>query len=160
MITKLLGNPSPKLINQIENEKNREFVLQLPKRQGKNFDEIFKGANPLAVDLLKKMLKYDPEERITVPEALAHPYLKQLHFPDDEPTTDPVTAFDFEFEKYSLSKEDFKDLIFEEIMLYHSDECALKYINAKSENPHGNLQSKYGHRIRKAFKGEVLKKDK
>jgi mitogen-activated protein kinase 1/3 len=27
MITKLLGNPSPKLVNQIENEKNREFVL-------------------------------------------------------------------------------------------------------------------------------------
>ena len=27
MITKLLGNPSAKLVNQIENEKNREFVL-------------------------------------------------------------------------------------------------------------------------------------
>ena len=32
MITKLLGNPSSKLLNQIENEKNREFVLQLNKR--------------------------------------------------------------------------------------------------------------------------------
>jgi len=27
MITKLLGNPSAKLVNQIENEKNKEFVL-------------------------------------------------------------------------------------------------------------------------------------
>ena len=27
MITKLLGNPSSKLVNQIENEKNKEFVL-------------------------------------------------------------------------------------------------------------------------------------
>jgi hypothetical protein len=27
MITKLLGNPSSKLVNQIENEKNRDFVL-------------------------------------------------------------------------------------------------------------------------------------
>ena len=33
MITKLLGNPSSKLVNQIENEKNKEFVLQLPKRE-------------------------------------------------------------------------------------------------------------------------------
>jgi hypothetical protein len=39
-----------------------------------------------------------------------------------------VSAFDFDFEKYSLSKEDFKDLIYEEIMLYHSEEAALKYI--------------------------------
>ena len=27
MITKLLGSPSSKLVNQIENEKNRDFVL-------------------------------------------------------------------------------------------------------------------------------------
>ena len=124
MITKLLGNPSSKLVNQIENEKNREFVLQLPKRDGKNFDELFKGQNKLAIDLLKKMLTYDPEERITVEDALKHEYLKALHYPDDEPTTELVSPFDFDFEKYSLSKEDFKDLMYEEIMLYHSDEAA------------------------------------
>jgi serine/threonine protein kinase len=76
MITKLLGNPSAKLVNQIENEKNKEFVLQLPKREGKNFDELFKGANAPAIDLLKKMLTYDPADRITIKEALEHPYLK------------------------------------------------------------------------------------
>lgn len=129
-------------------------MLQLPKREGKNFDEIFKGANTLAIDLLKKMLKYDPEERITIAEALGHPYLKQLHFPDDEPTTEPVSAFDFDFEKYSLSKEDFKDLIYEEIMLYHSDEAALKYLQEKKDNPNGALHSKYANRVRKAFKHE------
>ena len=38
MITKLIGNPSEKMVNQIEHEKNREFVMQQPKRDGKNFD--------------------------------------------------------------------------------------------------------------------------
>lgn len=66
MITKLLGNPTSKLISKIDNEKNKEFVQQLPKRDGKNFDEFFSGANVNAIDLLKKMLTYDPEERITV----------------------------------------------------------------------------------------------
>lgn len=153
MITKLLGNPTPKLVNQIENEKNKEFVLQLPKREAKNFDELFKGANPLAIDLIKKMLTYDPDDRITVAQALSHPYLKQLHFPDDEPITDPVSAFDFDFEKYSLSKEDFKDLMYEEIMLYHSDEAAFQYIKQKKEHPEGSLHLRYGNRIRKAYKG-------
>jgi len=63
-----------------------------------------------------------------------------------------VSAFDFDFEKYSLSKEDFKDLIYEEIMLYHSDEAAYNYIKAKKENPDGALHIRYGARIRKAYK--------
>tara|TARA_B110000285_G_C15071516_1_gene588258 strand:+ start:1132 stop:1437 length:306 start_codon:yes stop_codon:yes gene_type:complete len=100
------------------------------------------------------MLTYDPSDRITIKEALEHPYLKQLHFPDDEPETEPVSAFDFDFEKYSLSKEDFKDLMYEEIMLYHSDDAAFQYIKSKKEHPGGSLHLKYGSRIRKAYKGE------
>lgn len=33
-----------------------------------------------------------------------------------------VSAFDFDFEVYRLKKEDFKDLIYEEIMLYHDED--------------------------------------
>jgi len=100
------------------------------------------------------MLTYDPEERITVSGALEHPYLKQLHFPDDEPTTDPVSAYDFDFEKFSLSKDDFKDLIYEEIMLYHSDEAAFEYIKNKRKYPDGALHLRFGNRFRKAYRGD------
>jgi serine/threonine protein kinase len=124
----------------------------LPKREGKKFEDLFKGANSLAIDLLKKMLTYDPDERITVAQALQHPYLKQLHFPDDEPTTNPVSAFDFDFEKYSLGRDDFKDLIHDEILLYHSDEAALNYIKQKEQFPNGALHLKYEKKIRKAYK--------
>ena len=154
MITKLLGNPSAKLVSKIENEKNKDFVRQLPKREGKDFDQLFKGGNVDAIDLLKKMLTYDPDDRITVEQALEHPYLKQLHYPDDEPTTQPVSAFDFDFEKYSLSKEDFKDLMYEEIMLYHEDEAAQQYVWAKEANPDGALHKKYSHRLRRAYQGQ------
>lgn len=68
------------------------------------------------------MLVFDPNKRISVEEALAHPYLEELHFPDDEPVTDPVSAFDFDFEIYDLKGPDYKDLLYDEIMLFHSDE--------------------------------------
>lgn len=98
------------------------------------------------------MLKYDPEERITVEQCLSHEYLRHLHYPDDEPVTNPVTAYDFDFEKYSLTKDDYKDLIYEEIMLYHSDEAAFNYINNKRKYPDGNLHLKFGNRLRAAFR--------
>jgi len=37
---------------------------------GKNFDELFKGQSKDAIDLIKKMLVYDPEKRITIAQAL------------------------------------------------------------------------------------------
>jgi hypothetical protein len=38
----------------------------------------------LALDLLQKLMTFDAKKRLTVEEALAHPYLQALHFPDDE----------------------------------------------------------------------------
>lgn len=38
----------------------------------------------LALDLLEKMLAFNPAKRITVEDALCHPYLAYFHDPDDE----------------------------------------------------------------------------
>ena len=37
-----------------------------------------------ALDLLDKMLTFNPNKRITVEQALAHPYLEQYYDPTDE----------------------------------------------------------------------------
>ena len=95
--------------------------------------------NKDAIDLLRKMLTFDPKKRITVEEALKHPYLAALHCEDDEPTTEPVSAFDFDYEIFDLKKEEYKDLIFEEIMLYHSDEQLKEYLANKRKYPNGML---------------------
>lgn len=116
MITELVGSPSVDLINQIEDEDNKQFMKQLPKRKGTDFNELFKGwPNADAIDLLKKMLTFDPAKRITISDALSHPYMKNLHFVDDEPVGEPVSRFDFDFELYSLKTNEYKELIYEEI---------------------------------------------
>jgi serine/threonine protein kinase len=50
----------------------------------------------VALDLLERLLAFDPAERITVEEALEHPYLAIWHDPNDEP--DHPEPFDFGFE--------------------------------------------------------------
>lgn len=60
------------------------MIRALPKRPGKPFEKIFTKASPEAIDLLKRLLTFDFKKRITVEEALAHEYLSELHFPEDE----------------------------------------------------------------------------
>jgi hypothetical protein len=76
---------------------------------------------------------------------LEHPYFSNLHYPDDEPETVPVSPFDFDFENYSLSRNEYRQLIYEEILLYHSDEAAVNYVNAKRNFPEGMIHLRFPH---------------
>ena len=153
MITNLVGKPEAALIDQIEDADNRTFMRQLPSNRGKDFNELFRGANEQAIDLIKKMLTFDPDRRITIDQALEHPYMERLHFEDDEPTGEPVCDFDFDFELFSLKIPEYKELIFEEIKLYHSEEATAAYQRDKTEHPHGVLHTRYPkERLRTMYK--------
>lgn len=133
IILNLLGFPSDADIESIPNPRAKEKVLRMAKRPGKPFESVFKDANPQALDLLKKLLEFNPEKRCTVEEALDHPYLAALHFPDDEPRADPVSLFDFEYERQLLTMRDLKDLMYEEILLYHFNSKKEGYAKCKAE---------------------------
>lgn len=62
------------------------------------------------------MLTFNPDKRITIEEALAHPYLEQYYDPQDEPVAEE--PFRFETELDDLPKEKLKELIFKETASY------------------------------------------
>jgi serine/threonine protein kinase len=119
IIFNLLGYPCDADIESIPNPRAKDKVLRMAKRPSKPFENVFKDSNPQALDLLKKMLDFNPDKRITVEDALGHSYLSALHFPEDEPVTTPVSLFDFDYERQLLTMRDLKDLMYEEILLYH-----------------------------------------
>ena len=42
------------------------------------WNRLYTNADPKALDLLEKMLTFNPHKRIGVEDALAHPYLEQV----------------------------------------------------------------------------------
>jgi mitogen-activated protein kinase 1/3 len=77
---------------------------------------------------MKKMLAFEPRERITVAQALKHPYLSEMHLESDEPMRDPIPASEFEFEDDpTLTAEQLKDILYEEILLCHFEDFRKDY---------------------------------
>lgn len=108
------------------------------------FKQKFGDIDPIAKDLLKKMLIFNPLKRISIYDALAHEFFEELHYEPDEPTTTYVSPYDFDFEKYDLTIEQTKAEIYEEILLYHSSKAQKEYVKNRKKHPNGILHLKYG----------------
>ena len=77
-----------------------------------------RDVSPTALDLLQRMLVFDPRERCSIEQALEHPYLAELHRQMEEPLCD--SHFDFEFEKTAMAsdvipQEDLQAMMFSEV---------------------------------------------
>ncbi|KAA8498022.1 Extracellular signal-regulated kinase 1 [Porphyridium purpureum] len=119
LITDIIGTPSAEDMEYIHSERARRFMQSLPHKPGIPLEKLFPDASPEAVDVLNRMLVFDPAKRITVEEALRHPYLAGLHDPDDEPHCEQT--FQFEFENENLTKDQLRALIYDEFFHYHEE---------------------------------------
>lgn len=109
----IIGTPKESTLTKIGSIRAQNYVRSLPLMKRVPYSELFPQANPLALDLLEKMLTLDPYQRITVEEALNHPYLAIWHDPQDE----PVCQVKFDFKSFETvdSIDEMKQLIIEEV---------------------------------------------
>ena len=91
-----LGTPVEETLSRIGSPRAQEYVRNLPFMPKVPFQRLFPQANPDALDLLDRMLAFDPSSRVSVEDALEHRYLHIWHDASDEPAC-PKT-FDFAFE--------------------------------------------------------------
>ncbi|XP_037016610.2 mitogen-activated protein kinase 11 isoform X6 [Artibeus jamaicensis] len=114
-IMEVVGTPSPEVLAKISSEHARTYIQSLPPMPQKDLRSIFHGANPLAVDLLGRMLVLDSDQRVSAAEALAHAYFSQYHDPDDEPEAEP---YDESVEAKERTLEEWKELTYQEVLSF------------------------------------------
>eukprot|EP01064_Diplonema_japonicum_P034182 TRINITY_DN7000_c1_g2_i1.p1 TRINITY_DN7000_c1_g2~~TRINITY_DN7000_c1_g2_i1.p1 ORF type:complete len:445 (+),score=97.99 TRINITY_DN7000_c1_g2_i1:38-1336(+) len=117
IITEALGVPSDEDLENIKSEEALRYLKSIKKKPPTPLSELIPAASKNALDLIEKMLCFNPVQRITAEQALSHPYLAQLHDPSDE----PVCSKTFHWEKDSsdLTAGELRDGLWEEILKYH-----------------------------------------
>jgi mitogen-activated protein kinase 15 len=71
--------------------------------------------DPATLDFLSKLLAFNPDKRLTVEEALSHPYMQDFHNPDEEIVCDKkITITMDDTQKFSL--DEYRAKLYEEIL--------------------------------------------
>jgi mitogen-activated protein kinase 1/3 len=75
-IFNVIGTPSGEDVLAVG--KAREYINTLKKSTGMPLESLYPDADPDAIDLLQKMLRFNPKSRITAAEALEHQFFKGI----------------------------------------------------------------------------------
>lgn len=87
-ITEVTGQPSDACLKSTIGELSEELKMQLASpKVFKNLRELIPAAcSDEGLDLMRKLLAFDPDDRLPAGVALEHPYLVQFHDVSDEPS--------------------------------------------------------------------------
>uniref|UniRef100_A0A7S2TF98 Protein kinase domain-containing protein n=1 Tax=Lotharella oceanica TaxID=641309 RepID=A0A7S2TF98_9EUKA len=105
---KVLGAPKAEDLSFITNEHAKKFVENFGKKlKPENLlPKMYQKMSPDAMDLMIRMLEFNPQKRISVDQALEHKFYKDIRKIKHEITCDK--KFDFSFEKALKGPEDLK----------------------------------------------------
>lgn len=82
-IVAICGKPSPQdMLGSLKGKEYFQTLLNKTNQPKIPLDAIFANASPEALDLLSKLLTFNPAKRITPEVALRHPYLKGNRYID------------------------------------------------------------------------------
>ncbi|KIL70562.1 hypothetical protein M378DRAFT_183203 [Amanita muscaria Koide BX008] len=73
-IMRIIGTPTEAQFQKMQRDSPEIQLKSYPRYPKMPFSQVLPKASPHAIDLLERLLKFDPAERISAAEALSHPY--------------------------------------------------------------------------------------
>lgn len=128
IVCKKMGTPSPNFFAKLQ-PNVKAYCESQTRFKGYTIDQlfpdhVFPNSTPEdtrktkeAKDLLRRMLHIDPEKRVTVDEALSHPYVN-IWYDKTEVDAPPPPKYDHGQEEKNIPLDRWKELIFYEVLSY------------------------------------------
>ena len=117
VIFDVIGTPSPDDLSQVDNDTARGYIGGLKRKAAVDLYARYASADVRAIDLLSKLLVFNPRKRYTANQCLAHPFFDAVRDEMVGVRWRERGVTDFNFEDKTLSKEQIRALIMEEILV-------------------------------------------
>lgn len=122
--TRTLGSPSEENLQWVTREKARTFMRSLPQYPRRDFKGLYPEAAAPALDLLEKLLHWDPAKRPTAAEALSHPYFDDIRDADFE--QEPSIVIDWgNLETMRTTKPNLQQYLIQDMVSMNPESAAL-----------------------------------
>lgn len=116
MIIDKLGTPSEEDSSFISDPGALTYLQNLPKAEKKNLKDLYPFPGEEAIDLLDKMLQFNPYKRASLNECLEHPFVADVRDKRKEIKAMMPIVLDFEYE--DVNKDILRELFVEEILFF------------------------------------------
>lgn len=117
IIVEKIGLPKDEDLDFVQLPRAKSYLRTLGKHATIDWNKLISRGTKDEIDLIKKMLSWNPSKRITADIALNHPYFDSLHDPFDEPVTFPIDTFEFEGENTTV--EEMRKFIWDELATFN-----------------------------------------
>lgn len=111
-----MGTPTADDCSYVTDTKAITYLKSFNEIERIDLKDKYPGASPEAIDLLNRMLQFNPFFRISVTDALEHPLFVKIRKPHKEMASENQVSLDFENE--TLDKEKLRHLFVQLILEY------------------------------------------
>ncbi|XP_028591674.2 mitogen-activated protein kinase 15 isoform X2 [Podarcis muralis] len=115
-ILRVVPAPSPEDVAAFHSDYRASIIGRLSCQPQVAFEELLPTSTPTqALDLLKRLLVFNPEKRLTAEQALEHPYVQRFHCPSKEPALDYSVVLPLD-DDVQLSVAEYRNKLYEMIL--------------------------------------------
>lgn len=154
LVIEFLGWPKDSDLFAMDIAYDNNVIEALSKKKSRSVSDYFKGCDAEAVDLVRKLLTYHPEKRISVDEALQHPYFAQFHNPLNEMVCQRKIVLPID-DNQKLSLKQYRDAIYECINEQIKHSIKRQKTKSKKFPPLNKQKSVHIKRSKKSSHGSI-----